>query len=146
MCCPFLILLPPDWNKELFVVFRNVISPVSQYLISWHLLLSSAAHSVDNVVSQQPHHIVVRHWNSFRYAWEGELLKEFGVAFSHKEHSAFQPIIYLTSDSLQKEGWVICAPKSIPKGTDSACLVVRRSTHPPHLADFCWYFNKQINK
>lgn len=113
MCCPFLLLLPPDWNKELFVVFRNVICPVSQYLISWHLLLGSTVHSVDYVVSQRPHHIVVRHWNSFRYAWEGELLKEFDVAFSHKEQSVFQPIIYLTFDSLQKQGRVIHTYKCI---------------------------------
>lgn len=85
VCCPFL-LFPPEWNKELLVVFGSVICPVSQYLISWHLLLSSAVHSVGNVVSQQPHHIVARCWNSFRYTWEGELLKEFSVAFSHWKH------------------------------------------------------------
>lgn len=121
-------MLPPDWNKELFVVFRNVICPVSQYLISWHLLLGFAVHSVDNVVSQRPHHIVVWHWNSFRYAWGGELLKEFDVAFSHKEHSVFQLIIYLTFDSLRKEGRVVHTHKCILEGRDSACVTVRQST------------------
>lgn len=75
----------------------------------------------------------------------GKLLKELDVAFSHKEYSVFQTILYLTFDSLQREGRVIWTLKCILEGGDSACITVWQSTHPPPLSDFCEYLNNFKN-